>query len=194
MHRSQNQDLFLYYKGSKPEIRVMRLCSPAGFDEQFLPLHEHGRDQHKGSRGDAQDVHVLHAVHDRVEGICTGLAVQSLEEGRSRTGDCSNDVAVRGIREQSLEPGGGLVQKDGIRDGQGDGGTEELTQGDEADRFGYLFLADSRLLLKRSAHTSDAGDQHLQRPRSQLERMNLLRCLRGRCSRIRETPRNVRRP
>ena len=140
---------------------VSNLCR-RGLHEQLLPPHEQRGNQNYGTRRDSQNVDLAHTRHDGVEDFLPGGRVQCLQELGSRAGDGANDRVARLIGQNTLDAVAGLVEEDGVGDGQGDGRAEQLTQSDEADGFGnlglpHLGLCDGEAGLDKGA-AADAGE------------------------------------
>jgi len=65
--------------------------------------------------------------------------VQSLDERAPCAADGSLDIRSRDIRQDLRDGGRGMVEEDGVCDGEGDSGACDLARGDEADDGGDVF-------------------------------------------------------
>lgn len=114
-----------------------------GLHEQLVPwLHQERQHERHGPRRDGEDIHLAHAVDNRMQHQRPRGGVQALDEGAPGAADGGLDVRRRDAGQDLGDGGGGVVEEDGVCDGEGDGGAGDLAGGDEADDGGDVLRGD----------------------------------------------------
>lgn len=113
--------------------------------EQFFSPHKQGENHGQGASRDAKDIDSTDGINYDGQDLRPNIGRQAPEERRASACDRSSHRVCRRARDDPDDLGGGLVEEDGVGDGERDGRSADLGASDETHGQGDLTRFDFSL-------------------------------------------------